>query len=82
MDLDGGTAVSLYERGNVNLKLRMFGDAVRDLERAALLLRDVRSGEIAYLPTSQTVPVEVVREALALDGIGLAKVGIALPARC
>ena len=74
MELDGGSAVSLYERGNIHLKLRMFSDAARDLERAASLLHGLRSGEFAYLPTSETVPVEVVREALALDGIGLAKV--------
>lgn len=72
--LDGGTAVTLFERGNTHLRLLNLDEAARDLLAAAPLLHETRSGAVAYLPTENTVPVEVVWEALAYDGVGLAKV--------
>jgi len=73
VELDGGTAVSLYGRGTAALKLRDYSGAADDLAAAASLLQDYRSGVEVMLPGVLTVPVEVVQESLALDGVGLAK---------
>ncbi|KAK3251001.1 hypothetical protein CYMTET_39647 [Cymbomonas tetramitiformis] len=72
IELDGGTASSLVARGNNNLLLGLWSDAVRDFDLAVPLLRQTRGGQVAYLPTGLTTPVEAVQEALALDGMGLA----------
>eukprot|EP00873_Tetraselmis_striata_P021028 jgi/Tetstr1/441292/TSEL_029543.t1 len=71
VELDGGTAVSLYGRGSTLLKLREYSAAAADLAAAQPLLHDLRSGAKVTLPTGGTVPIEVVQEALALDGMGI-----------
>eukprot|EP00798_Chlamydomonas_sp_ICE-L_P015996 gene15996-22130_t len=71
--IDGGTSMSLYKRGCAHLLVGDLQLAIEDLGRAQQLLQGERSGAIAYLPSGATVPQEVVTEALAFDGMGLAK---------
>eukprot|EP00958_Prasinococcus_capsulatus_P025969 scaffold4516_cov417-Prasinococcus_capsulatus_cf.AAC.16 len=76
VSLDGGSAISLFGRGQTNLLLSNWAEAVNDLSAAIPLLSEARSSELVYLPTGKTLPKEVVEQSLAWDGIGLAKMAV------
>eukprot|EP00899_Mesostigma_viride_P029142 jgi/Mesvir1/9412/Mv01515-RA.1 len=72
IELNPENGVYYYARANNSLMLNRWDDALQDYARAIPLLKGNRAGATVVLPAGNPVPIEIIAEALARDGTGLA----------